>query len=114
MTKAKKEIIESETLDEIDGFSDIYSDDSNYLEDFGESEMMNYGESEGLAETDYITMLENLLNKKKWQTKYTALNINEKLTVEQRRVLERVFDIITQEYNKKSADKFISTISKCF
>ena len=114
LTKAKKEIIESETLDEIDGFSDIYSDDSSYLEDFGESEMMNYGESEGLAETDYITKLENLLNKKKWQTKYTALNINEKLTIEQRKVLERVFDIITQEYSRKSADRFISTISKCF
>lgn len=112
LTKAKKDIIESKTPDEIEGFSDIYSDDFSLYDEFGESDMMNYGESEGLAETDYITKLENLLNRKKWQTKYTALNINEKLTIEQRKVLERVFDIISQEYSKKTADKFISIIAK--
>jgi len=51
------------------------------------------------------------LNQKKAQTKYTALNINPKLTMEQRHVLERIFDLITQEYEKEVAEKFVNLIA---
>ena len=51
---------------------------------------------------------------KKTQTKYIALNINGKLTMEQRRILERVFDLITQEYDKKTAEDYFNTISTKF
>ncbi len=51
---------------------------------------------------------------KKTQTKYIALNINGKLTMEQRRILERVFDLITQEYDKKTAEDYVNTISTKF
>lgn len=51
------------------------------------------------------------LNQKKAQTKYIALNINPKLTMEQRHVLERIFDLITQEYEKEAAEKFVNLIA---
>ena len=45
---------------------------------------------------------------------YTAININTKLTVEQRKVLERVFDLICQEYSDADAQAFINTIANKF
>ena len=41
-------------------------------------------------------------------------SINPRLTVEHRRVLERVFDLIMQEYDKKVAENFVNTISLKF
>ncbi len=38
----------------------------------------------------------------------------EKLSIEQRKVLERVFDIITQEYDETTAEGFINIISYKF
>ena len=73
---------------------------------------MDAGDSEFIAENDYFDKLSLLLNQKKAQTKYSALNINDRLTMEQRKVLERVFDLISQEYEKDVAEKFITTISK--
>ncbi len=71
-------------------------------------------ESEDLAETDFISKLGMLLSQKKLQTKYTALNITVRLTGEQRKVLERVFDLIMQEYDREVAEKFVNTISSKF
>ncbi len=45
---------------------------------------------------------------------FDEANINTKLTSEQRKVLERVFDLITQEYDQKSAEDFVNTISSKF
>ena len=75
---------------------------------------MDQSESDELAETDFISKLGLLIGQKKAQTKYIALNINGKLTMEQRRILERVFDLITQEYDKKTAEDFVNTISTRF
>ena len=58
--------------------------------------------------------LSQLLGQKKAQTKYKALNINNKLTQEQRKVLERVFDLIQTEYDPIVSERFISTIAKLF
>lgn len=41
-------------------------------------------------------------------------NINSRLTGEQRKVLERVFDLIMQEYDRESAESFVNTISSKF
>ena len=72
------------------------------------------GESDFIAETDYFDKLSFLIGQKKAQTKYRALNINAKLTMDQRKVLERVFDLIQQEYDIKEAEKFINTIARKF
>lgn len=110
----KKAIAEAEKLDDIADENDLCSEDLSFAEDYGESYALDQGESDELAETDFISKLGLLLNQKKAQTKYVALNINSRLTVEQRKVLERVFDLITQEYDKKTADRFVNTISLKF
>ena len=76
--------------------------------------MIDQAESDSVAEADYIGKLSALINQKKFQTKYTALNINTRLTIDQRKVLERVFDLIVSEYDKKQADRFINVISEHF
>ena len=40
--------------------------------------------------------------------------MNSRLTGEQRKVLERVFDLIMQEYDRESAESFVNTISSNF
>ena len=39
-----------------------------------------------------------------------ALNINNRLTNEQKKILEQVFDIVKAQYRKKEAEEFINTI----
>ena len=107
-------IAEAEQLDDIADENALYSEDLMYAEDYGESAAIDQDESAELAETDFISKLGLLLNQKKAQTKYTALNINSKLTVEQRKVLERVFDLITQEYDHDVAEQFVNTIATKF
>ena len=107
-------IIEAKNLDDITDENDLYSEDLAYAEEYGEGITTNQDESAELAETDYISKLGLLLNQKKAQTKYAALNINMKLTVEQRKVLERVFDIIKQEYDNSLAEMFVNTIAAKF
>lgn len=81
---------------------------------FGEGDLIDRDEAEEVAQTDFIDKLSWILNQKKGQTRYLALNINEKMTTEQKKTLERVFDIVTEEYKKNEADVFINTISARF
>lgn len=111
LTSEKKAVVEA------DDFSDVNEllDESIDLEGaLGESDMIDQAESDSVAEADYIGKLSALINQKKFQTKYTALNINTRLTIDQRKVLERVFDLIVSEYDKKQADRFINVISEHF
>lgn len=39
-----------------------------------------------------------------------ALNINDHLSIEQKKIIERVFDIVSEQYHKKEAEKFISVV----
>jgi len=114
LSTPKKEVVEAEQLDYIPDENELYSEDLAYAEDYGESVAIDQDESSELAETDFISKLGLLLNQKKAQTKYAALNINSKLTIEQRRVLERVFDLINQEYEHDTAEKFVNTIASKF
>lgn len=110
----KKAVVEAEKYDDIADENDLFSEDLAYAEEHRESTMFDQGESDELAETDYISKLGLLLNQKKAQTKYAALNINPKLTIEQKRVLEHVFDIIVHEYDKEVAESFVNVISMKF
>lgn len=108
----KRAVVEAEGIESIADENDLFSEDLAYAEDYGERTLLEQSESEELAETDYISKLSLLLNQKKAQTKYAALNINPRLTIEQRRVLERVFDIVVQEYDHAEAEQFIEAILK--
>ena len=112
LSSSKKAIVEAEHINDIPDENDLFSEDLSYADDYGEISSIDQDESSELAQTDYISKLGLLLNQKKAQTKYVALNINSKLTLEQRKVLERVFDLITQEYDKETAERFVNTISK--
>ena len=114
LSGTKKAIVEAEQLDDLVDVNDLFMEDLSYAEAGGEGTTSEQDESTELAETDYIEKLGLLLNQRRAQTKYNALNINTRLTIEQRKVLERVFDIITQEYDKGSAEEFVNLISKKF
>ena len=114
LSSPKKVIAEAEKLEDIGDVNDLFTEDTGFTDDFGEGTFIDESESDELAETDYISKLGFFLNQQKKQTKYTALNLNSRLTMEQRKVLERVFDLITQEYDKKTAEKFVDTISRRF
>ena len=90
------------------------TEDFAFAEIGGEESTLGQDESTELAETDFISKLSMLLDQKKAQTKYAALNINRKLTIEQRRILERVFDLIVQEYDRERAEEFVNTIASKF
>lgn len=114
LTSPQKAIAEAEKIDDLSDENDLYSEDFGYAEEYSESSFMDQSESDELAETDFISKLGLLIGQKKAQTKYVALNINGKLTIEQKRTLERVFDLIKQEYDQKTAESFVNTISTKF
>lgn len=109
LSNEKKAIVEIDNFEDVNGLG---TEDLDFACDCNESSLIDAGDSLFLAENDFYDKLSLILNKKKAQTKYSALNINERLTIEQRKVLERVFDLISQEYDKDMAEQFISIISK--
>ncbi len=111
LSREKKAVLEAQNFEDI---NELGSEDFGYAEDVTESDFLDCCESEVVAERDYIDKLSFLLDQKKIQTKYRALNINMNLTMEQRKVLERVFDLIQQEYDFDEAERFINTISRRF
>lgn len=110
LSSEKKAIVKAKSFEDVNGLCSELLDEIDY------SEYLAYeqSESEEIAEIDYIGKLSMLLNQKKVNTKYIALNINDKLTVEQRKVLERVFDVISEEYSPKKAEEIINKIVKGF
>lgn len=111
ISSEKKTIVEGQKFDDI---NDLLDESIELMNDFDESNFIDQGESESVAEADFIGRLSFLINQKNVQTKYMALNINSKLTMDQRKVLERVFDLIVEEYDKEQAEEFINIISKKF
>jgi molecular chaperone HtpG len=94
----------------------IEADDINDLcieniDECGERAFIDRDENKEVSEIDFMNRLSWIVNQKQNKTKYMALNINEHLSGEQKKTLERVFDIVTREYKKKDADKFINLIA---
>lgn len=111
LSREKKAVMEAQSIDDI---NDLCTEDFGYAEDTTESDYLDSGESDVIAERDYMDKLSFLIDQKKAQTKYRALNINQKLSTGQRKVLERVFDLIQQEYDPSTAEGFINTIARQF
>ena len=98
LSEKKKAIIETEKVDDINKFAN------------GEADYIDREESEEVSEIDFMDKLSWILNQKQGKTKYMALNINNRLTNEQKKILEQVFDIVKAQYRKKEAEEFINTI----
>lgn len=111
LSREKKAILDIQDPEDVNG---LYVEDLSFADGISESNYLDSSESQAVAESDYIGKLSTLLEQKKLQTKYVALNINTKLTIEQRKVLERVFDLIQAGYDKETANEFINVISKQF
>ena len=111
LSAEKKAVVEAEDYSDV---NELMNETLEVDDFYTESSMMDRAESDSVAETDFIGKLTALINQKKAQTKYAALNINEKLTVDQKRVLERVFDLIVCECDRTQADRIISIISEKF
>lgn len=111
LSAEKKAVLEAETIDDVNGLS---VEDMDFACESSEYFLMNVSDGDLEAENDFINKLSMILDQKNRQTKYTAININDKLTVEQRKVLERVFDVISQTYEEREAQKFINLIAMKF
>ncbi len=70
-------------------------------------------EYDDIAHTELLNQLDILIKQKQSLTKYKALNIQKELTIEEKKILEVVFDIIMVE-DCKNADKLVSSIIKNF
>ena len=111
LNNEKKAVIEAAIADDVNALT---FEDMNFACEHDEFTLMHTSDGDLEAEVDFVDTLSLILGQKTRQTKYTAININSKLTVEQRRVLERVFDIICQEYGTIESQSFINTISSKF
>lgn len=111
LSSEKKAVVEATIADDVNGLA---VEDMNFACDSDEFTLMHKSDGDLEAEADFVDKLSLILGQKSRQTKYTAININDKLTVEQRRVLERVFDVICQEYNEGESQAFINTIASKF
>ena len=114
LSETKREIIKADSINDIPDENNLYSEDLDYAEEYGESSTLDMDESLELAETDFISKLDMLINQKKAQTKYTVLNISEKFNSEQRKTLERVIDLIVREFSNDEATKIVDLIVRNF
>lgn len=111
LSSEKKAILDAENIDDI---NDLMIEDMNFTCDTDEYTLMNLSDGDLESQNDFVDKLSLLLGQKTKQTKYTAINMNDKLTIEQRKVLERVFDLICQEYDDEQSKAFINLIAKKF
>ena len=111
LSSEKKAVVEAVIADDVNGLA---VEDMNFACDTDEFTLMHISDGDLEAEADFVDKLSLILCQKSRQTKYTAININDKLTVEQRRVLERVFDVICSRYSENEAKLFIDTIISNF
>lgn len=63
---------------------------------------------------DIFKQLNILANNIKGATNFKILNLSQKLTLEQKKILEKVFETLTEQCDKKDADRLIGEIMKKF
>lgn len=82
-----------------------------HLDTSSEIEIEQKQEYDDIAHTELMNKLDVLINQKSFCTKYKALNLQSRLTVEEKKILENIFDIIKGKEPMK-ADSLISAIIK--
>ncbi|MDD5793079.1 MAG: ATP-binding protein [Erysipelotrichaceae bacterium] len=96
-TLSEKEIqfIDSDSAEDVNNLS-VETIDM----DPSESDYIDSEENEEVSEIDFLNKLSRMMNQK--QTKYMALNIKDHLSVEQKKIVEKIFDILTGNYNEEA------------
>lgn len=74
-----------------------------------EISFLSQNENYEVSHAELINALDIIMGKQLSSTKYKALNLQNNITVDQKKILERVFDILCAEYRNK-ADDLITTI----
>ena len=82
------EIAQSETTPDIESSTTVV---------MPEAILINKAETEQVNHTDLVAALDILIGAQQSCTKYKALNLQSNITIEQKRVLERVFDILCDD-----------------
>lgn len=106
----QKATIESE----VDDFNNLCVEDMDFVIGSNEFNFMNENENDDVASSMIYDKLSILLNQKPAVTKYKLLEINSRLTVEQKKTIERVFNVIKGEISGAEADKIINIIISNF
>ncbi|MCL1810249.1 MAG: hypothetical protein FWG42_10870, partial [Clostridiales bacterium] len=78
-----------------------------------EVKLISKPESEQVNHTDLVAALDILIGTQQSSTKYKALNLQTNITIEQKRVLERVFDILCGDANQ-DANSLVTKIIREF
>jgi molecular chaperone HtpG len=78
-----------------------------------EATLIAKAETEQVNHTELVTALDILIGAQQSSTKYKALNLQTNITIEQKKVLERVFDIICVDESQQS-NELITKIIKEF
>lgn len=105
LSEKKKAIVNASDSADV---NDLFTED---LDCCGESDFIDREEVDEISEIDYMDKLSWIINQKQGKTKYMALNINNRLTAEQKKMAENIFDIVIQKYQKDEAEKFINIIA---
>ena len=76
--------------------------------------LITKSETEQVNHTDLVTALDILIGTQQSSTKYKALNLQSNITVEQKKVLERVFDIMCGDDIDQKSNALITKIIREF
>ena len=105
LSETSRQVVENEDV------NSLMVEDTELYDEFS---LIDSEESFEVAQVDLFDKLAIILGTKNKQTKYAALNINSKLTSEQRKTLERVFDVIRETYPEDITKEFIETVAERF
>lgn len=67
-------------------------------------------DSDFVANTDLLSKLSILMNMGNKVTKYNIINLNTKMTVDQKKTIEKVFDILYSKYSRNKANEIARSI----
>lgn len=67
-------------------------------------------DSDSVANTDLLSKLSILMNMGSKVTKYNIINLNTKMTVDQKKTIEKVFDILYRKYSRNKANDIAKSI----
>ncbi|MTI53745.1 ATP-binding protein [Geosporobacter ferrireducens] len=110
LLKAAEELLAKADKYLEDGFNSVKEKDMLVAELTQHYEDASRSSSSKKQKTDVFKKLSLLTEDVKGATNFKVLNISNKLTVAEKKVLEKVFETLTEQCNKREADRLINEI----
>jgi hypothetical protein len=76
----------------------------------GEGQLLDLNDSQEIAKSDLFNSLSILANINNNVTKYKSINLSNKLTREQKRTYEEIFDLLYEKLSKRTANRVVQII----